>query len=81
MGSEMCIRDSSVSMLEAIDRFESLFGRKLEWEYVDEPRRGDHVCYISDLRRFMADYPAWTVSRSLDAIFDDFVSHSRAMVE
>jgi CDP-paratose 2-epimerase len=74
-------RANSVSMLEAIDRFESLFGRKLEWEYVDEPRRGDHVCYISDLRRFMADYPAWTVSRSLDAIFDDFVSHSRAMVE
>ena len=73
-------RANSVSMLEAIDRFESLFGRKLAWEYVDEPRRGDHICYISDLRRFRADYPDWTVSRSLDVIFDDFAQHARATV-
>ena len=42
-------------------------------EYVDEARRGDHICYISDLGRFRADYPDWTVSRSLDDIFDDLV--------
>jgi CDP-paratose 2-epimerase len=73
-------RANSVSMLEAIDRFESLFGRELTWEYVDEPRRGDHICYISDLRRFRADYPDWTVSRSLDVIFDDFARRARATV-
>jgi len=66
-------RENSVSMLEAIDRFESLFGRKLEWEYIDEARRGDHICYISDVCRFRADHPEWTPSKSLDAIFDDFV--------
>jgi CDP-paratose 2-epimerase len=65
-------RDNSISMLEAIDRFESLFARTLKWEYVDEARRGDHICYISDVRRFRTDYPEWSVSRSLDAIFDDF---------
>jgi CDP-paratose 2-epimerase len=65
-------RENSISMLEAIGRFESLFGRKLEWEYIDEARRGDHICYISDVRRFRADYPGWAPSRSLDAIFDDF---------
>jgi CDP-paratose 2-epimerase len=65
-------RGNSISMLEAIDRFETLFARKLEWEYVDEARRGDHICYISDVRRFRTDYPEWTASRSLDAIFDDF---------
>ncbi|MDX6484024.1 MAG: CDP-paratose 2-epimerase, partial [Gaiellaceae bacterium] len=35
-------RANSVSMLEAIERFEGLFGRKLESEYVEEARRGDH---------------------------------------
>ncbi|MGH3132165.1 MAG: NAD-dependent epimerase/dehydratase family protein [Gaiellaceae bacterium] len=65
-------RVNSVSMLEAIERFESLFGRKLSWEYIDEPRRGDHICYISDMRRFMSDYPDWRLSKTLDAIFDDF---------
>jgi CDP-paratose 2-epimerase len=70
-------RANSVSMLEAIDRSESLFGRKLQWEYVEEPRRGDHVCYISDLRHFRTDYRDWAVSRSLEVIFDDFARHSR----
>jgi CDP-paratose 2-epimerase len=74
-------RANSTSMLEAIDRFESLFGRKLDWEYVDEARRGDHICYISDLRRFRADYPDWTVTRSLDVIFDDFARRPRAGAE
>ncbi len=35
-------------------------------EYVDEPRRGDHICYISDLSRLRADYPEWEVTVSLD---------------
>jgi CDP-paratose 2-epimerase len=65
-------RDNSVSMLEAIARFEELYERKLEWEYVEEARRGDHICYISDLSRFRADYPGWDVSMSLETIFDQF---------
>jgi CDP-paratose 2-epimerase len=65
-------RENSVSMLEAIARFEDLYGRKLEWEYVEEARIGDHICYISDLSRLRSDYPAWDVSVSLDEIFAQF---------
>ena len=50
-----------------------MFGRKLAREYVDEPRRGDHICYISDLARLRADYPEWELSISLDEIFDQLV--------
>ena len=55
-------RENSVSMLEAIERLEELLGTRLSTEYVEEPRRGDHICYISDLRRLRADYPDWDVS-------------------
>lgn len=65
-------RANSVSMLEAIGRLQELYGRTLDWEYVDAPRIGDHICYISDLRRFRTDYPEWDVSVSLEAIFEDF---------
>jgi CDP-paratose 2-epimerase len=65
-------RANSISMLEAIARFEDLYGRKLDWEYVEEGRRGDHVCYISDLRRFRSDYPEWELSVGLDEIFGQF---------
>ena len=61
-------RGNSISMLEAIERLEELSGGKLEHIYVDEARRGDHICYISDLGRFRSDYPEWDVSISLEEI-------------
>jgi CDP-paratose 2-epimerase len=64
-------------LLEAVARFEELLGTKLRTEYVDEPRRGDHVCYISDLRRFRADYPGWELTVSLDDLFEELAEASR----
>ena len=61
-------RENSISVLEAIERLEELTGKTLEREYVEEPRRGDHICYISDLGRLRSDYPEWDVSISLDEI-------------
>jgi CDP-paratose 2-epimerase len=66
-------RGNSISMLEAIAAFEELTGRRLEREYVDEARRGDHVCYISDLRRFRGDYPEWELRYALEDILADLV--------
>jgi len=62
-------RANSVSILEAIARFETLVGKRATVEYVERNRVGDHICYISDLRRFQADYPGWTITRGLDDIF------------
>jgi CDP-paratose 2-epimerase len=67
-------RDNSVSLLEAIGRFEELFGVTMSTEYVEEPRRGDHICYISDLTRFRSDYPEWELSVGLDRLFEDLAS-------
>lgn len=64
-------RANSVSVLEAIAGFEARMGRRLATEYVDRPRVGDHICYISDLSRLQRDYPAWTITRSLDDILDE----------
>src|SRR5919199_1930320 len=63
-------RENSISVLEAIDRIEELHRRSLETDYVEENRRGDHICYISDLRRFRADHPSWELSLSLDEIYE-----------
>jgi CDP-paratose 2-epimerase len=61
-------RANSVSMIEAIAQFEELTGKRLQYEYIDENRVGDHICYISDLSRIRADYPGWDLTRSLGAI-------------
>jgi CDP-paratose 2-epimerase len=50
-------RGNSISMLEAIAKIAEMTGKKLNWKYVDQPRKGDHICYISDLRKLQSDYP------------------------
>jgi CDP-paratose 2-epimerase len=52
-------RHSNCSMLEAIEWCERLSGRNLEWKYVEDNRVGDHIWYISDVRRFQSHYPGW----------------------
>ena len=71
-------RQNSISMLEAIARIEELTGRKLDWRYLEEARKGDHICYISNLAKFKRDYPKWEVTRSLDAILEEIVRSQHA---
>jgi CDP-paratose 2-epimerase len=64
-------RFSNCSMLEAIDKCEAIAGRKLQWKYTPTNRIGDHIWYVSDLRKFQADYPDWKQEYSLDALLQD----------
>jgi CDP-paratose 2-epimerase len=67
-------RGNSISMIEAIARIEQLSGRKLHWQYVEEARKGDHICYISNLRKFQAHYVNWKITRGLDSILEEMVA-------
>jgi CDP-paratose 2-epimerase len=73
-------RGNSISVLEAIERLEELLGRTLEREYVEEPRRGDHICYISDLSRLRSDFPDWEITISLDEILRQLSETSAPVV-
>jgi CDP-paratose 2-epimerase len=66
-------RQNSASVLECIEAVEGLTGRKVEWRYVEQSRRGDHICYISDLRKIKAHFPEWSLTRSLDNILKEMV--------
>lgn len=66
-------RGNSVSIREAITRIQALTGRKIKQVYRDEARRGDHICYISDLRKLQSHYPQWSITRNLDDIFRGLV--------
>lgn len=62
---------NSCSILEAFARMEAISGRKMTCRYQDENRRGDHICYYSDLRKMQAHYPEWRITRPLPAIFEE----------
>lgn len=68
-------RQNSCSILEAFDRIASLSGKKMQYEYVDKNREGDHICYISDLSKMQTHYPEWDLTKPLDTIFEEiFIS-------
>lgn len=67
-------RENSVSILEAFDLVESLSGRKVNWVYIDQNRIGDHICYISDLRKLKMDFPDWRITQSLTEILQQIVT-------
>jgi CDP-paratose 2-epimerase len=65
---------NSWSILEAFRMVADRTGRPMDWEYSDKARAGDHICYYSDLRRMMADYPGWKPEISLDRTIDEIVA-------
>lgn len=66
-------RDNSVSILEAITLIEDLSGHTVKWTYDEQNRHGDHICYISDLRKLKSHYPNWDITRSLRDILEEMV--------
>jgi CDP-paratose 2-epimerase len=64
-------RQNSCSIVEAFDRVEALSGKSMRYEYLDRHRDGDHICYISNLRKIKAHYPQWEISKSLDTIVEE----------
>lgn len=67
-------RTNSCSILEAFQRVEALTDNPMNWQYVEKPREGDHICYISDLTKMKRHYPGWEITKSLDDIFREIVA-------
>jgi CDP-paratose 2-epimerase len=61
-------RGNSCSILEAFDRIAAISGKPTRYEYVEQNRLGDHICYLSDLTKMRAHYPGWNLTQSLDEI-------------
>ena len=64
-------RHSNCSMLEAIALSEEISGRKLTWSYEETNRVGDHIWWISDVRKFQKHYPAWKFRYGLGDILEE----------
>jgi CDP-paratose 2-epimerase len=70
-------RANSISLLEAIPRIEALTGRKIDWTYSKQARKGDHICYISSLAKLRSHYPGWNVTLDLNKILQEMVVAER----
>lgn len=66
-------RENAASVLECIALIEELSGYRVQYTYQEQNRIGDHICYISDLRKLHSHFPAWRITRSLTSIIEEMV--------
>ena len=74
-------RHSNCSMLEAIAYTEELTGKKLQYTLSDQARSGDHIWWISDVRKFQRDYPNWSYAYDMKKILEEIVDAERERVQ
>lgn len=70
-------RDNAASLVECVELIAGVTGRRPRLTFSDQPRVGDHVCYYSDISKFRAHYPKWSITRPLSAIIDEIASAAR----
>lgn len=61
-------RENAASMLECIALIESISKYKVQHTYSETNRVGDHICYMSDLRKLKEHFPEWSIRMSLPEI-------------
>ncbi|HJL88584.1 MAG TPA: NAD-dependent epimerase/dehydratase family protein, partial [SAR324 cluster bacterium] len=66
-------RYSNCSMLEAIRICEELSGREMNRSYEETNRIGDHIWWISDVRKFQSHFPDWNYRYSIREILNEIV--------
>jgi CDP-paratose 2-epimerase len=70
-------KENSLSILETIDLLKNEHGLILDYEYIDQPRKGDHVCYYTNMHKFKDDYPNWKIEKSVKQIVADLVKENK----
>ena len=61
-------RESNTSVLEAIEKCQTITKNKFNFEYVNIARSGDHKFWISDMYKFKKKYPKWNIKYNIDDI-------------
>ena len=65
---------SNCSMLEAIHTAQRLAGKELSYSLSDDARSGDHIWWISDVRKFQTHYPNWQYAYDMERILEEIVA-------
>jgi CDP-paratose 2-epimerase len=71
-------RGNSASVLECIQLIKEISGYGVTYTYDEQNRIGDHICYISDLRKLQSHFPEWSITCTLPQTLEEMI---RAEVE
>ena len=67
-------RQSNCSLIEGINIVEKNTGIKMNTNYIDEHRIGDHIWWISDTTKFETHYPNWRLTHNIEDIIIEIIN-------
>ncbi|HWB85697.1 MAG TPA: NAD-dependent epimerase/dehydratase family protein [Bryobacteraceae bacterium] len=70
-------RPNSISILETVSALAER-GFTLSCRYEEQARKGDHICYISDLTKIRSHFPGWKLEYSIPKILDEIIAGQHA---
>lgn len=66
-------RKSNCSVVEALSYIEQATNLKIKRIYKKDNRVGDHIWYISDIKKFKSHYPEWKQDYGIKKIIDELI--------
>ena len=72
-------RNSNISILEAFMKIEEISGMKVEYSVSEQARSGDHIWYISDIRKFKSHYPEFEYDYDIDRILIEMLQSASSI--
>jgi len=74
-------KNNSISILETFNYLEKKYSKKMLWDYDDQNRIGDHICYYSNLNKLKGHYPNWNVEYGIQEIIDNIYNSWKLKIE
>ena len=68
-------KNNSISILEAFKLIEKISGIEMQYQYSNQARNGDHICYYSDLSKMKSHYPGWDITKNLNDTFQEIYNN------
>lgn len=70
-------RRNNASILELIEKISNKIDTRPRVSVINRPRKGDHICYITDYRKFKRFYPNWKINRNLESIITELIKYEQ----
>jgi len=70
-------KENSCSIIEAFKLSEEISNIPMIYEYNEENRIGDHICYYSDLSKIKNHYPEFGITKNLSYIIENILIKSK----
>ena len=68
-------RYSNCSILEALELIEKITNTRIKKKIIKQNRIGDHIWYISNIKKFKKEYPNWVQKYNTKRIIEELISN------